>query len=163
MINRTFKQRGQGHGSSPVTVVVKIDGVEVYNGAVPTLDTPYKLTDFDPDYGQPGADLFSWNDELGFEGTKTMEITVGNGFLVMMDTMVNYTFPGTTPDRFGPVYMKTVGEVTNTNPLVDISINGAAQDQDNGCPGQTYWLVPPSGTFTCTVRISSSSFIPPTE
>lgn len=161
MINRTFKQRGQAHGLLPVSISAKIDGVEVYNGVVSTVNTPYNLTDFDAANGMPGEDLFSWNDVLDFEGNKSMEITVTDGFVVFMDTLVNYTYPGTTPTRYGPVYIKDTDLGTDTNATINISINGVLQDQNNGCLGQTYWLIPPGGVLTCTVRVSPSSFIPP--
>ena len=65
MTTRTFKQRGQAYGSSPVTISAKIDGVEVFNGSVSTLDEPVQTTGFNPD--EPyGTDLFTWTNDLDF-------------------------------------------------------------------------------------------------
>lgn len=160
MTTRTFKQQGQAYGSLPVAIVAKIDGVEVFNGTVPTLDEPYQLTGTDP--VPPGGDLFSWTDDLAFSGTKTMEISVANGFLVVMETVANYAAGQLNPtaEEFGFPYLATVGDVAWTNATTNITINGVLQNQDNGCPGQTYWLVPPGQTYSCTVNVTAGELKP---
>lgn len=164
MTIRTFKQRGQAYGSSPVTIVAKIDGVEVANGPVTTLNTRYQLTGFDPDtnFQELGDELFSWTDDAAFSGTKTLEITVTGGFLVLMNTVANYP-QISEENQWSFVYFNPVGDVVYTNPWSDITINGQLQNPNTDVPSQTYWLIPPGGVLTCTVNITASIVTPYTD
>ena len=71
-----------------------------------------------------------------------------------MDTVANDTnvdFDG----ALVPVFVNTVGDITYTNSTTNIVIDGALQNQDNGALGQTYWLVPPGSTYSCTVNVTA--------
>ena len=159
MTVRTFKQLGQAYGSSPVTIVAKIDGVEIFNGTTPTLNEPYMLTGFDTTV-YPGNELFSWTDDINFVGTKSMEITVGSGFLVLMNTTANYPGFGGEHNRPDPenhwlfVYANQVDSVVYSNPFSNLTINGEVQNPNTDIPGQTFWLIPPDSVLSCTVNVS---------
>lgn len=159
MTIRTFKQRGQAYGSSPVTIVATIDDVEVFNGVIPTTDSPYQLTGFDPDadWATLGDELFSWTDDANFTGTKTLEISVSGGYLVLMNTIANYPFltADNAENQWSFVYTNTVDGVLHTNPWSNMTINGQLQNPNTGVPGQTYWLLPPGSVMSCTVNITA--------
>jgi hypothetical protein len=168
MTIRTFKQRGQAYGSLPVTIVAKIDGVEIFNGQVPTLNAPYQLTGFDSDIVSLtlGEELFSWTDDVEFSGAKTLEITVANGFLVLMNTTANYPQLSVVDlaageNIWGFVYKNQVDDVFYVNPLSNMVINGQAQNPNDGVPSQTYWLLPPGSVMSCNVNITASIVPPP--
>jgi hypothetical protein len=168
MTIRTFKQRGQAFGSSPVTIIAKIDGVEVVNGVVPTLNVPYQITGFDPDADSSmlGEELFTWTNDTAFSGTKTLEITVANGFLVLMNTIANYPQLSKIDPELGEniwsfAYVNQVDDVVYTNPLSNMVINGQAQNPNTGVPSQTYWLLPPGSVLTCDVNVTASIVPPP--
>ena len=160
MTIRTFKQRGQGYGSSPVTVLAKIDGVEVFNGPVPTLNSPYQITGFDEaiNWVDLGNELFSWTDDVTFSGTKTVEISVSNGYLVLMNTIANYLRLDEegAENQWSFVYYNQVDDVLHTNPWTNMTINDIAQNPNTEIPGQTYWLIPPGGIMSCTINITAS-------
>jgi hypothetical protein len=160
MTIRTFKQRGQAHGILPVTVAAKIDGVEVFNGVVPTLNTPYQITGFDQDVDcfTLGDELFSWTDDASFSGTKTLEISVSDGYLVLMNTMANYLRLNAedAENQWSFVYYNRVDDVIYTNPWSNMTINDQAQNPNTEILGQTYWLLPPGSVMTCTVNITAS-------
>jgi len=160
MTIRTFKQRGQAHGSLPVTIAAKINGVEVFNGAVPTLNTAYQLTGFDQEVDclSLGDELFSWTDEATFSGTKTSEISVSNGYLVLMNTTANYPVLNVenAQNQWGFAYYNIVDDILHTNPWSDMTIGGQAQNPNATFPGQTYWLIPSGSVMTCTVNITDS-------
>jgi hypothetical protein len=161
MTVRTFKQFGQAYGQSPVTLVAKVDGVEVFNGVTPTLNEPYKLTGFDFTL-YPGNELFSWTDDVNFIGTKTIEITVGAGSLIFMNTTANYPSYGQDKNsdpanQWLFVYANIVDDILYSNPISNLTINGQAQTID--VPTQTCWLVPPNGVLSCTVNVTKG-FIP---
>ena len=168
MTTRTFKQRGQAYGNLPVTIVAKIDGVEVFNGQVPTLNAPYQLTGFESDIDSLilGEELFSWTDDVAFSGTKTLEITVVNGFLVLMNTTANYPQLSVVDLAAGEntwdfAYVNQVDGVFYVNPLGNMFINGQAQNPNDGVPSQTYWLLPPGSVMSCNVNITASIVPPP--
>jgi hypothetical protein len=155
MTTRTFIQRGQAYGSTPVSIIAKINDVEVFNGPVPTLNTAYKITGFEStEWLANGIELFSWQDDVEFSGTKTMEITISSGSLVVMDTVADYCLADNKTSH-GPVFVNVVDGITYTRTTTNITINGVLQDQNNGSLGQTYWLIPSGGTYTCTVNVTS--------
>jgi hypothetical protein len=160
MTTRTFKQRGQAYSSLPVTIVAKIDDVEVFNGVAPTQNTPYQLTGFDQEinWADLGNDLFSWTDDVTFSGSKTVEISVGDGYLVLMNTVANYPLldAENVENQWSFVYSNQVDGVLCTNPWSNMTINGQAQNPNTEIPGQTYWLLPPNSTFSCTINITAS-------
>ena len=164
MTIRTFKQRGQAHGSSPVTIAAKINGVEVFNGVVPTLNTAYQLTGFDQEVDclSLGDELFSWTDDTTFSGTKTLEISVSNGYLVLMNTTANYPTLGVenAETQWSFAHYSIVDNVLYTNPWSNMTIGGQAQNPNLEITGQTYWLIPPGSVMTCTANITASA-IPP--
>jgi len=163
MTTRTFKQRGQAYGSLPVTIVAKIDGVEVFNGQLPTLNQPYQLTGFDPDVDSfaLGTELFSWTADVTFGGTKTLEISVSNGNLVLMNTVANYltldvTDVANEENIYGIIHFEKVDDVIFSNPWSNMIINGQEQNSNPGFNGQTFWLLPPNSVMTCIVNITAS-------
>ena len=166
MTIRTFKQRGQAHGSLPVTIAAKIDGVEVFNGVVSTLNTAYQLTGFDQEVDclSLGDELFSWTDDATFSGTKTLEISVSNGYLVLMNTIANYPVldVDNAENQWSFAYYNIVDDVLYTNPWSDMTIGGQAQNPNTEISGQTYWLIPPGSVMTCTVNITASTVSPVT-
>ena len=161
MTTRTFRQRGQAFGSSPVTITAKLDGVEIFNGTTPTLNEPFKLTGFDPDSNalDLGEVLFSWTGDSTFSGTKALEITVGSGFLVLMNTSANhppYIMLDDPENEWAPVYYTQIDDVAYTNPWSNMIIDGKPQHPNNDIPGQTYWLVPPGSTMTVDLNVTAS-------
>jgi hypothetical protein len=176
MTTRTFKQLGQGYGSVPTSIVVTLDGTEIFSGPISTLDQP--LPTF-PDSGNSyGIEIFSWTDEVTFAGSKSLSISVSGSPLLLTDTQANYILipnpdysppdpknPTTEPvvpefisggaNVYGTFYFETIDTVTYSDPFTDEAIDGTAQSgpPDPSLPGQWYWKIPAGSTFTATVNI----------
>ena len=151
---RTFIQKGQGYGSTPVNITAKVDGITVYTGTVPTVDTPLPpLPQTDSNFG---SNLFTWTAEYTFQGTQNMEITVSGGTLLITDTLANNEY---TPSTFTSPYSEVIDGITYYDPFTGETLNGVALEgpPDNTLPGQWYWPVPAGGVFSATVNILSAA------
>jgi hypothetical protein len=153
MTTRTFQQRGQAYATGPVIVAASINGVEVFNGSVPVLNSLVPST---PEEIQPlvAPVLFSWSEDVNFEGTRSMHITVSGGSLLLKNTYANYglafdgnpvtRYAGLTggPELFVPFFAFNADlppdpcctdvECANrptliSDPLSNVSINGVLQ------------------------------------
>lgn len=179
MTIRTFKQLGQAYGSSPVQIIAKIDGIEVFNGTVPALDQPVPMMPIEaPIESQV---LFTWTTDVAFEGTKSIEITASGGTILLTEALVNYStasmeqkpelsYP--TPTSTGPDgYVLLIGaEIladktgsaasnyqTSVNPnyLYDVAINGIPliQDITPGLEGQYVWVINNGKALTGSINV----------
>lgn len=166
MTTRTFIQQGQGYGSTPVDVTVKIGGTVVYSGTIPTLDEP-------PPQGGTGAtgpltNLFSWTNDVNFSGQQDFEVSVDGGLMLMTQTVANYTvltdsagntFPGNATS-FGGFWIEQVGNVLIGDPFTNEQIDGIPSP-DHPDPtqltGQWWWYVPNGSTFTATLNVSAGN------
>ena len=166
MAIRTFIQEGRGYGADPVEITAKINGVVVYQGPVDTVDEPLP-----PLPGLPsGSDtlIFSWERPIDFSGSVEMEITVGNGTLLLTDSFANYTpklINGQTvtsgPDEYLPFYVEKVGDVVYTDPMQNPKIDGVDvvrdrnHDPDDPLDGQWCYVIGAGSVFTSTVLIAA--------
>jgi hypothetical protein len=151
---RTFIQKGQGYGSSTVSITAKIDGITVYTGNVDTVDTP--LPALPQTESNFGSNIFTWNNSYSFQGTQSMEITVTGGTLLVTDTVANSEV---NPSAFYTPFSQVIDGVTYYDPFTDEKINGVVTvgPPESTLPGQWYWTVPAGSTFTATVNISSAA------
>jgi len=176
MTARTFKQYGQGYGATPATIAVTIDGVEIFNGDIPTLNEPVP---FPPIVSSEtlGVEIYSWTNDVTFQGTKSLQITVANGTLFMTDGFANYfkyispSWPDSSsgPDNFIFFYEVAIDGNIITDPLTDVSIDGVAQTRTRGVDqyGQWPWVLGAGQVLTATINIiagyeSTNIYPPPT-
>lgn len=86
MANRTFQFLGSGYDSAtPATVTVTLDGVTIYSGEVPTVNTPVA-----PAFNEFVALFTAGELPMEFRGNKPMSITVNSGSVVFGDIKTNY-------------------------------------------------------------------------
>ena len=166
MTTRTFKQQGLAYGSSPVTLVAKVDGVEVFNGTVATLNEPIPTVPVDGlVYSAEPADLFTFTDAAAFSGTKTLEISVSGGTLIVAGLLADYSpyaAPSTPVDpskypgagKFGLAFTNTVDGITHTNAITNVTIDDVAQAAGEEVTGTRYYDVEPGSVFKATLQIS---------
>jgi hypothetical protein len=160
MANKVITQRAQGYGSTPVTVTVKIDGVTVLQGAVPTVDQPPPAL---PDSWTPelGVDSWSWTVDAGFDGTQTMTVNVDNGRLYLCDTF--YTLSDQPGNVYPLYYWQEISNVKFTDPFTNVTVNDVLKDtaRDQNHSGQWIWQLSASDQFACNVNIIASPVIEP--
>lgn len=169
MAIRTFIQEGRGYGADPVEITAKINGVVVYQGPVDTVDEPLP-----PLPGLPsGSDtlIFSWERPIDFSGSVEMEITVGNGTLLLTDSFANYTpkkisedpvvVVSSGPDEYLSFYFETIDNVTYTDPMQNPKIDGVEVVRDRNfnpadpLEGQWCYVIGEGSVFTSTVLIAA--------
>jgi hypothetical protein len=188
MTIRTFKLYGQAYKSAlPVTIVAKIDGVEVFNGLASTT-TPWRPAQLMalPSYSSGvyesvgsvtipsgGYELFSFTAPVEFAGTKTMEISVTGAPLQLTFLLANYRPDMPGPDNVAnnnPIigsenyycdfYYNTIDGVLISDPISDVAINDVlrAPIRDAATQeGNWMWVVPNESTLTCTINIMAGS------
>jgi hypothetical protein len=86
MANRTFKFYGNSYGSTPANITVAFDGVVIFNGEIPTINstTTSELKD--------SILLFQGGEvPVDFSGTVPMQISVNSGTVMFGDIESNYT------------------------------------------------------------------------
>jgi hypothetical protein len=166
MTTRTFKQQGLAYSSSPVTIVAKVDGVEVFSGAVATLNEPIPTVPT-PDYvyNTTPIDLFTFTENADFAGTKTLEISVSDGTLVVTGLLADYSSyegPSTPVDpskypgagKFGSAFTNKVGDIVYTNAVINVTIDDVAQSVSEDIVGTRFYPVEPGSVFKATLQIS---------
>jgi hypothetical protein len=175
MTTRTFKQLGQGYGSSNCTVTAKINGATVYSGIVPTANqrVPSAPTGVEDTF----PTLFTWTNDVDFEGTQTMEITVTGATLLLGSISANYypmpnssvglienpgpsweeNYVSSGPDTYGFIFSEVVDDLIYTNPATNIAIDGVPKTvtRDPSLLGQRYWTISPGSTFTCQLNVQA--------
>jgi hypothetical protein len=162
MTTRTFKQYGQGYGATPATIAVTIDGVEIFNGDVPTLNEPVPVKPIVPSENL-GVEIYSWTNDVTFQGTNSLQITVANGTFLMTDSLANYfkyvnpPLPDASsgPDNFIFFYDVTIDGNAITDPLTDVSIDGVARTvtRPEGELGQWCWVLGAGQVLTATINV----------
>jgi hypothetical protein len=173
MTTRTFKQFGQGYGSTPATIVATIDGVQVFNGPVNTVDEPLPLGPVT----NPGSEIFTWTNTVDFAGTQSFSISVTGSSLLLTVTSANYPFLQIDTNVTEPFiinssvdfsyfytnfYTKNVNGVNLADPFTNVTIGGVPQQRaprpnDSELPGQWYWLIPAGSTFTATLNVMAGT------
>jgi hypothetical protein len=165
MTTRTFKQYGQGYGTTPATIVVTLDGVMAFNGDIATLDQPLPYMPIAPGTNV-GVELYSWTKDLAFQGTDSLQITVSDGTLLLAKSVANYfkypvpaspsgPYQSSGPDNFVAFYYYTVDGDIIADCLSNVSIDGVAQTSTRveGEIGQWYWVLAPGQTLTATINV----------
>jgi hypothetical protein len=165
MTTRTFKQYGQGYGTTPATIVVTLNGVEIFNGDIATLDQPLPYMPMPPGENV-GVEIYSWTKDLTFQGTDSLQITVADGIFLMSQSVANYfkypvpdspsgPYASSGPDNFVPFYYYTVDGDIIADCLSNVSIDGVAQTsiRVEGETGQWYWVLSPGQTMTATLNV----------
>lgn len=151
-VDKIITQRAQGYGSTPTNVTVQINGIVMLQGPVPTLDQPPPTLPDDWTAGL-GANAWTWRVANTFNGTQTMTVEVLNGQLDLYDTV--YVLSSQKQDEYALRYTQQQGNLTFSDPLTSVSINGVAQDpvRDQTHDGQWVWQLKSGDQFTATVNI----------
>jgi hypothetical protein len=171
MPTRTLRQLGRGHGSSPVSIVARIDNNVVYSGTVPTVNEPFPAL---PNDELSITDtLFSWENTVEFTGQQDLEISVTGGDLLLADTEANYVNVDDVAQWGGVYYvLDDQGNVTFSDPLEQEKIDGVLQPDlhtQQNLPGQWWWKINAGSVFTAKVNIIGGAtergrpYPPPTE
>lgn len=158
MTSRTFKQLGQAYGSIPATITVVIDGVTVFNGTVPTLNTAMAAGVATDNV------LFSWQKDITFAGVQKMEITVTNGRLRLESTVANCCqipsasappshVPGGS-NVYSFIYSSNTEHGITTDPITNARINGTPVTRSTGADylGQWWYVIEDGQTFQCDLN-----------
>jgi len=175
MTTRTFKQMGQGYGSSNATITAKINGATVFSGIVPTANQRLPGSPSGTDDTYPT--LFTWTNDVDFEGTQTMEITVTAATVLLTEINANYmrvvkiegkienpssnwvptNYESTGPDTYGIIFNEKVDGFIYTDPTTNVVIDGVPKivTRDPSLSGQRHWTINPGSTFICQLNVQA--------
>ena len=112
MTNRTIQFYGQGFGITAVEISVTVNGSQVFDGPVSTLDQPMPSI---PQWPLDQSEiLFSIEVPVEFQGTVPMEIAVNSGSgILFMTELANYVpvpNPIYTPEQFAIITSPNSGQ-----------------------------------------------------
>lgn len=174
MTTRTFIQAAQGYGPVPVNAQVKIDGTIVFDGAVPTIDAPLPVMP-DDNIAASVPNCYTWTNDVNFEGTQTLEISITGGTLLLGPSLANYpaqlgnllssgiiasgnTDPANTYSAYYSYYDSEIGDIV-FDPLSDETIDGVLQPHtpQGTMTGQWWWVLSPGSTFSATINVQAGN------
>ena len=162
MSTRTFKQFAKAFGATPANIVVRLDGQEIFSGAVETENTPLPSL---PDLSLAIDNLaFSWEKDTSFSGTAALEITVNGSPLLLANTQANYLVDDADhANVYNEFYYEEIDGVRYSDPFTDERIDGisVARVEDPALSGQWWWKIMPGSTFSAIVNIQASLPPPP--
>lgn len=151
MATRNFIQQGLAYGTTIASIVVTVDGKEIYSGPAPTTDQPLPP--------MPGTDIedivVEWSLPADFSGPLPITLQVTGSDFVLADSLGDRTNPANTAAFSQLVYSQTTNSVTVNDPFTDVTIDGVAQVRDSGLSGQWYWVIHPGQTFTGNLNITA--------
>ena len=169
MTTRTFKQYGQGYGATPATIAVTLDGVEIFNGDIATLNQAVPDMPIVPGENL-GVELYSWTKDVTYQGTQSLQITVSDGTFLMAKSVANYfkytdpakpdgPYVSSGPNNFVYFYEYTVDGDVIYDSLSSVAIDGVAQTpaRIEGEFGQWYWVLGPGQVLTATLNVLAGS------
>lgn len=156
MAQRNFLQQGAAYGSTGASVVVTIDGQQIFAGPVPTINAPLPV--------QPGSDiddtLCQWTLPADFNGAALFTLTVSGSPVVIADSLADRQGM-TDVSVLQPLdYTQTIDGITVTDPFTNVTIDGQSQTRSSTLTGQWYWLVNPGQTFTADLNIVADIIYP---
>jgi hypothetical protein len=162
MTTRTFRQLGQGYGSTTCQISATVGGVVVHTGAVTTVDQPLPAL---PDTSLVINNiLYTFTRDAHFAGTIPMSITVSGSPLLLAQTQANFFLPvANQSDVWSSPHVVDLGEnEVNSDPLTDVTIDGVVQPHqfEVDYKGQWVWIIPAGSTFSATINVRSSYDVP---
>lgn len=152
MTDRTFIQNGQAYGVTPCNIVAKLDGNLIYSGQVLTVNAP--IPNFPDESLVITNQLFTWNENLTFAGTRQFEVEVSGSTLVLAGTFAN--FESGNAQVFSSFYHETGPDGTiYFDPFTNETINGidVSHLPDPSYTGQWTWKIPAGSTFSATLNV----------
>ena len=147
---KSIIQQALGIGVVPTNVVVNVDGVQIFSGAVPTVEISPEVP------ATEAVDAWSWETAGNFWGEQTMTITVQNGGLFVCHTWMNRPNAGVDPVRRRLLPARTQDGETYYDPFSNVTIDGAPVPVARVLPtydGQWTYFVSEGEVFSCTVII----------
>jgi hypothetical protein len=139
-MNRTVKFFGQGYGSDPANIVVKLEDLIIFSGEIATVDQAGFNT-----APEDQVVLFTCELPVVFGGLKPMSVEVLNGTVVLAHIHANYCFYN-SDDLYFDI-------CPGADARKNVRINGELQARDQDLPGTWSWNVSAGSTFSYDLDI----------
>jgi hypothetical protein len=139
-MNRTVQFFGQGYGTIPASIVVKLEDLTIFSGEIPTIAQSAYNTD-----PSDQVVLFTCELPVTFEGLKPMSVEVLAGTVVMAQIHANYCFYNSEDLYFNIC----PGQDARKN----VKINGELQTPAQDLPGTWSWTVPVGSTLSYDLNV----------
>ena len=144
-MNRTVQFFGQGYGVSPAKIVAKLDGLEIYNGEIPTLDQPSYNT-----APEDQVVLFTCELPVEFDGLIPMSVEVVEGTAVFAHVLANHCFHPNGENEYYPVRQ-------GTDARKNVKIDNEPQTPAFELPGTWSWTVSQGSTLTYDLHVGGGT------
>jgi hypothetical protein len=128
-MNRTVQFFGQGYGTDPAVIVVKLEDLVVYEGTVPTIDQIAFNT-----APEDQVVLFTCELPIMFDGFKPMTVEVISGTVVFAQIYANYCFHPNGETLYFPIRQ-------GVDARANVKINEIGQIPAMDLPGTWSWTV----------------------
>jgi hypothetical protein len=143
-MNRTVQFFGQGYGSSPATIVVKLEGLTIFSGEIPTIDqTGFNTAPDDQ------VVLFTCELPVTFEGLKPMLVEVLTGTVALAHIRANYCFYN-SDDLYFDI-------CPGADARKNVKINGELQTPDQDLSGTWSWTVSAGSTLSYDLNVTGGT------
>ena len=128
-MNRTVQFFGQGYGTDPAVIVVKLDNLVIYEGNVPTIDQIGFNT-----APEDQVVLFTCELPITFSGFKPMTVEVVSGTVVFAQICANHCFHPNGENLYFPIRQ-------GVDARANVKINEKSQTPAMDLPGTWSWTV----------------------
>jgi hypothetical protein len=141
-MNRTVQFFGQGYGTDPAVIVVKLDNLVIYEGNVPTIDQIGFNT-----APEDQVVLFTCELPITFDGFKPMTVEVVNGTVVFAQVHANHCFQPNGENLYFPIRQ-------GVDARANVKINGTLQIPHMDLPGTWSWTVAAGDTLSYDLNVA---------
>jgi hypothetical protein len=169
MTTRTIQCLGYGFGDTPATIVAKINGITVFDGAITTAPLT-ELPSGNPfdQWANNVVSLYTFNSTVGTATSFPTTIEVTNGILLLGNYVANYASVPAPPPKTenissGPdIFVGLTGE-TRENVTIDSVAQNYHPPGSVDETGTWWWLVNTGSTIAFNVLVDAGQdVIPPT-
>jgi hypothetical protein len=140
-MNRIVQFFGQGYGSSPATIVVKLEDSTIFSGEIPTVNQ-IKFNTAPDDQ----VVLFTCELPVTFKGLKPMSVEVLTGTVALAHIHANYCFYNDHDLYF------TI--CPGADARKNVKIDGELQTPAQNLPGTWSWTVSAGSTLSYDLNVT---------
>ena len=144
-MNRTVQFFGQGYGTDPAVIVVKLDNLVIYEGNVPTIDQ----IGFN-NAPEDQVVLFTCELPITFDGFKPMTVEVVNGMVVFAQVHANHCFQPNGENLYFPIRQ-------GVDARANVKINGTLQIPNMELAGTWSWTVSAGDTLSYDLNVAQGT------
>jgi hypothetical protein len=172
MTNRTVQIMGLGIGSEPATVVATVNGSQVFNSTVETIDEAFPALPGNVEVANTMVSLFTFNIPVELSGDLPMTVTVANNPVIFGPVLANYgnvvnttgnttTFSSSGATTFLNIYRPwpnpdgTIITDCRSNVVIDGVAQTITPEIRGDLLGTWWWAIQPGSTLSYDLLVTA--------